>query len=201
MNMKNRLTLIILAATAILALGIGLIFKPALAKEPKVKSPGDRLIGVFITKDYVDTFNVDAYINDNPDVLVSRETHISVDDSPKYHDRIYARKTNPDSDDYSLHDYYFEGFEGIRCFTVSLNTPRAVPDSPTGEIDEDYMTHISISDAECSSSRHYDDGKSENGSFKPQMCKSELNCFIYAFPTGDDSTVGMYCNPVYQDND
>ena len=201
MNRKNRLTLIILAATAIIALGVGLIFKPARAKEPKVKSPESRLIGVFITKDYVDTFNVEAYINDNPDILVSRETTVSLEESSKYHNRIYAKKTNPDSNDYSIHDYYFEGFEGIRCFTVSLNKPRPVPNSPTGEIDEAYMTHISISDAECSSSRHYEDGKSENGSYNPQLCESELNCFIYAFPTGDDSPVGMYCNPVYQDKD
>ncbi len=198
MNRKNRLTFIILAATALLALGVGLIFKPALAKEPKVKSPGDRLIGVFITKDYVDTFNVEAYINDNPDILLSGETSVALDDSPNYHDRIYAVKTNPDDEN---HDYYFEGFEGIRCFTVSLNTPRPVPNSPTGEIDEDYMTHISISDAECSSSRHYDDSNSEPGAYNPQLCESELNCFIYAFPTGDDSTIGMYCNPVYQDKD
>ncbi|MBP5660458.1 MAG: hypothetical protein J6X08_03880 [Lachnospiraceae bacterium] len=198
MNRKNRLAFIILAVTAIAALGVGLIFKPALAKEPKVKSSGDRLIGVFVTKDYVDTFNMEAYINDNPDILVSRETTVSLEDSSKYNNRIYAVKTNPDGEN---HDYYFEGFEGIRCFTVSLNTPRPVPDSPTGEIDEDYVTHISISDAECSSSRHYDDSNSEPGTYNPHFCESELNCFIYAFPTGDGSALGMYCNPVYQDKD
>lgn len=198
MNRKNRFAFIILAITAIVALGVGLIFNPALAKEPNVKSSGDRLIGVFVTKDYVDTFNVEAYINDNPDILLSRETSVVLDDFPNYHDRIYAVKTNPAGEN---HDYYFEGFEGIRCFTVSLNTPRPVPDSPTGEIDENYMTHISISDAECSSSRHYEDKDSEDGANNPQLCESELNCFIYAFPTGDDSTIEMYCNPVYQDKD
>ena len=90
MNRKNRLAFIILAVTAIVALGVGLIFKPALAKEPNVKSSGDRLIGVFVTKDYVDTFNVEAYINDNPDILVSRETTVSLEDSSKYNNRIYA---------------------------------------------------------------------------------------------------------------
>ena len=93
MNRKNRLTLIILAATAIIALGVGLIFKPTLAQKTEVKSFGDRLIGVFVTKEYVDSFDFDKFIADNGSALISGSSAVSSEDSLRYQKKIYAVKT------------------------------------------------------------------------------------------------------------
>lgn len=93
MNRKNRLTFIILAATALLALGVGLIFKPALAQNPEVESFGDRLIGVFVTKDYVDNFDFDSFVAKNANALLSGKSVVSSEEPSEYQKKIYATKT------------------------------------------------------------------------------------------------------------
>lgn len=202
MNRKNRLTFIILAATALLALGVGLIFKPALAKEAKVKSPGDRLIGVFVTKDYVDNFDFDSFVAKNANALLSGKSAVSSEEPFEYQKKIYATKTvTPLTDEegggYS-YDYSFDGYEGLRCFTVQEKTPQVIQDA-TGEfVDEDYITHVAISEMECSTAIR---NESSDGDFNPDFAELELDCNLYAFADGQSETLGMYCNPVYQDSD
>ena len=202
MNRKNRLTLIILAATAIVALGVGLIFKPALAQNPEVESFGDRLIGVFVTKDYVDNFDFDKFVADNGSALLSGTSVVSPKDSLGYQKKIYAVRTvtpltEEEGGGYS-YDYSFDGYEGLRCFTVQEKTPQVIQDA-TGEfVDEDYITHVAISEMECSTAIR---NESSDGDFNPDFAELELDCNLYAFADGHSETLGMYCNPVYQDSD
>lgn len=202
MNRKNRLTLIILAATAIIALGVGLIFKPTLAQKTEVKSFGDRLIGVFVTKEYVDSFDFDKFIADNGSALISGSSAVSSEDSLRYQKKIYAVKTvtllsEEEGGGYS-YDYSFDGYDGLRCFTVQEKTSRLVSDA-TGEfVDDDYITHVGISEMECSTVIR---NESSDGDYDPDSSELEIDCNLYAFADGESEMLGMYCNPVYQDSE
>ena len=50
----------------------------------------DRLIGVVVTEEHLDLFNMEAFLNDNVDKIVDGQV-IEGDGSAKYQDRIYNR--------------------------------------------------------------------------------------------------------------
>ena len=77
-----------LAIALILALALSL---PgcSLLREDGEPSETDRLVGVYITESYIDTFDFEAYFQDNASSL-SGGGEISREDTEKYSQRIYA---------------------------------------------------------------------------------------------------------------
>jgi len=85
----------------------------------------DRLIGVFITTEYIDLFDFDSYLNDNIGSFKGGE--ISVDgNSAKYQGRLYAvltprTLTNDETGEAVVtHEYVFEDLAGIPYFVPTI---------------------------------------------------------------------------------
>ena len=69
----------------------------------------DMMIGVFITREYLDLFDFEGYLEDNLNTVVNGGGEISPEDSEKYGGRLYAEKTGED---------YDFGIEGMGAFCV-----------------------------------------------------------------------------------
>lgn len=69
----------------------------------------DMMIGVFITREYLDLFDFEGYLEDNLNTVVNGGGEISPEDSEKYGGRLYAEKTGED---------YDFGIEGMGAFFV-----------------------------------------------------------------------------------
>lgn len=78
-----------LAIALILALALSL---PgcSLLREDGEPSEADRLVGIYITDSYIDTFDFEAYVNDNAASLLNGDGEVSREDAAKYSRRIYA---------------------------------------------------------------------------------------------------------------
>lgn len=78
-------------------LAIALIFALALMlpgcsllREDGEPADADRLVGVYITENYIDSFDFEAYVQDNASSLSGGSGEISREDAAKYTRRIYA---------------------------------------------------------------------------------------------------------------
>ena len=82
-----------LAIALILALALTL---PgcSLLREDGEPSDADRLVGVYITDSCIDTFDFEAYVNDNAASLLNGDGEVSREDAAKYSRRIYAEVTD-----------------------------------------------------------------------------------------------------------
>lgn len=153
-----------------------------LAKENSAPEGEDRLIGVFITTEHLDLFNVEGYINDHFNGgLTGGEMTIDGDNS-RYNERLYATVTAPGgASDERMEpgDYVFEGVEGIRYFIVSM---------PGTETTDSYFA--SIGD-EGISDGHTDIKVGDEGE------SLILEGTIYVAP--DIGGHAFFVNPVYQD--
>ena len=69
----------------------------------------DMMIGVFITREYLDLFDFEGYLEDNLNTVVNGGGEISPEDSEKYGGRLYAEKTG---------EGYDFGIEGMGAFCV-----------------------------------------------------------------------------------
>jgi hypothetical protein len=137
----------------------------------------DRLVGVYVTREHLDLFDLEGYLNDNPALLTGGE--IKIDGvSGKYNGRIYAvlqdRVLTDDAGNrYEDQEYVFEGVDGIALFFTEStdSTGNACTSATTGE---------EISD----------------GSYRLGD-ETELEGTIYV--TGGRAE--FYFNPVYQSSD
>ena len=82
-------------------LAIALIFVLALMlpgcsllREEGEPADADRLVGVYITENYIDSFDFEAYVQDNASSLSGGSGEISREDAAKYTRRIYAEITD-----------------------------------------------------------------------------------------------------------
>ncbi len=82
-------------------LAIALIFAIALMlpgcsllREEGEPADADRLVGVYITENYIDSFDFEAYVQDNASSLSGGSGEISREDAAKYTRRIYAEITD-----------------------------------------------------------------------------------------------------------
>lgn len=82
-------------------LAIALIFAIALMlpgcsllREDGEPADADRLVGVYITENYIDSFDFEAYVQDNASSLSGGSGEISREDAAKYTRRIYAEITD-----------------------------------------------------------------------------------------------------------
>jgi phage protein U len=172
-----------LIAVFFAVLGIFSLSACQLASEDATESAHDRLIGVFITYEYLDLFDFDSYLTDNisgfPGGDISEDAN-----SEKYQDRLYATLKekvliNEDTGEETVvEEYVFEGVEGFAYL--------AVKDGNNGHVN--FHSDEAISDR---NSRLYS-GDDED--------KIKLEGTIYSAP-GNDGFITYYINPVYQGSD
>lgn len=66
----------------------------SLLREEGEPADADRLVGVYITENYIDSFDFEAYVQDNASSLSGGSGEISREDAAKYTRRIYAEITD-----------------------------------------------------------------------------------------------------------
>lgn len=141
-------------------------------REDGAPAQEDRLVGIYITPEYVDTFDLEAYFEDNASSLINGGGEISSQDAAKYSQRIYATDNGGR-----------EGHIEFPMWGIPLISARYEEDGESyiGNESSDYMDqgglHVYSSD----------DGE-----------RYEISGTIYADARGH---VQAYCNPVYQQAD
>ena len=148
-----------------------------LAREDGLTGQGDRLVGVFVTDEYLDLFDFESYLQDNaPKIMHGGE--ISADDQDKYNGRVYATfksetLTNETGGTTEIWNYEFEELDGIPFFLAEITHPDG--DTYTGS-----STDSVINDA------HITVGN-----------ENSLEGTIYMTPIPQRPET-LYINPVYQ---
>ena len=141
----------------------------------------DRLIGVFITTDYLDLFDAEGYFNDNAEKIFSGG-EINENMSNKYQGKLYATlvkkpATGVDTSEIQMRqEYIFEGIEGITFFSALYTDDAGTYRGSSGG--------NAISDGKIAISST-DEGD-----------RISLEGIIYASTTGGANS--FYYNPVYQ---
>lgn len=156
----------------------------SLAREEASDNPReDKLIGVFITTEYIDLFDFDRYLNEN---LSGFQGGAIVMDgnNEKYQGRLYASLvprtlTNEETGETSeILEYKFEGIEGIPYF------------SPTAQDEHGNYTASASDDAISEGHMSIKQGDDENS--------VSMEGTLYVVPA---SMNAYYPNPVYQSAD
>jgi len=192
-----------LCLTAILLLTCGCsLAQPA--PETEALS-GDQLVGVVVTTEYLDLFDMEAWLNDNIDQLnIGGTTQIS-GDTAKYEGRIYTRaietpSKGSDGSTRILHTWEFP--ESLETIMGGMFICPTVTDPKSGEQYTSSISNGAVSDAHTHvKSTDYGDS-------------IELSCTVYFDPysilteTLTDAASGVemehiafYTNPVYQTPD
>lgn len=147
-----------------------------LAIEDADKTSEDRLAGVFVTTEYLDLFDAEAYMNDNLRVLGG---DIVIDgDTSAYYGRIYANKMEVDE---HRNEYEFVGLDGFGYYSLI----------ELGETMLDNYHYTGVDEGISDPKTHYkvtDEGEGV-----------EMECTLY-FPARSSEAV-FYFNPVYQTSD
>lgn len=152
---------------------------------------GDRLIGTVITTESLNTFDMEAYLNDNiEDVLKNTEDGGIVDiESQKgeYNNKIYAREVivtekTDDGQEVEHKEYVFDDIDGFWIFDAKI---------PTTETEESYTC--------LCSEGGLSNVKSKINSIDSEVVEMELTADLY-YSYKKWGTV-FYMNPVYQESD
>lgn len=150
------------------------------AGEENVMSQ-DRLIGAFITTEYLDLFNMEAYLNDHADELINDDTDEIIVDGRAYSERLYAVIDKKDSVKPMDWEISFGDVEGICFFDAKFQNEGEEPFTMIIGGDEicDVTSSLSVGD----------EGESV-----------ALKGTLYAL-IGEYESVQFYVNPVYQTTD
>lgn len=152
-----------------------------LAQEETLAQNGysveDRMIGVFVTEEHLDLFDMEAYLEDNLNAIMKGSGEISGDTS-KYSGRIYAVPSGYQEDGTPNGDYTFEGLEGYAYFV------------PLVEM-ENVKTHVPNADSCFTDIRVGNHVKGDN------VTESTVEATMYV--VDDLGDYHYYLNPVYQD--
>ena len=160
-------------------------------KKPEDKNnstAGDKLIGTIITTESLNSFDIDAYLNDNIENIINNEENVvNEEDALKYNKKIYAQHvtltdTNDNGEKITHKEYTFDGINGMWFFDAKI---------PATETEESYTclcTGGGLSNIH-SNVHHTDTGVSE----------IELTADLY-YSYEKWGTV-FYMNPVYQESD
>ena len=114
--MMNRKISILILAMLLLLTSLG----GCQLAQPDAGAESDRLVGVYITREHLDLFDLEGYLNDNPELLTGGE--IQLDGAPDaYSGRLYATVqtgtlTSDEGERYEDREYVFEGVDGIPMF-------------------------------------------------------------------------------------
>lgn len=83
------------------------------------ETSGDQLIGVYVTTEYLDLMDMEAYLNDHLNEVVDGGTIVVEEgDARAYQERIYAVNV---SDDPECPEYEFPGIEGVPVYCVPVS--------------------------------------------------------------------------------
>lgn len=169
-----------------LALLLSILTGCQLAREDAgTNASEDRLIGVFITKDHLDLFDFEGYLNDNISSLSDGEIKFD-GTAEEYQSRLYAQLrsktlTNTETGKKVVtQEYVFPRFEGINYFSARV---------PADAEQESYVT--SESD-EAISDGHTDLKYGDQGN------STTMEGTVYVTPGPGNI---YYFNPVYQSAD
>lgn len=149
---------------------------------------GDRLIGTVITTESLNTFDMEAYLNENIDTIFKDENHtVNIEDKQNYNNKIYARQITveditEDGEKTTHKEYVFDDIDGFWIFDAKI------PPTETEEIYTCLCSEGGISNVN-SKVHHTDNGLQE----------IELTADIY-YSYEKWGTV-FYMNPVYQESD
>ena len=146
----------------------------------------DRLIGVLITTEYLDLFDMEGYLEDHLE-QVAQGGEISAQDSAAYQNRLYATLTTSTitnqetGETEELEEYVFEGIEGWAYLAPSL----------TDEEGNRIGTSSSVDDVFADTNMHVT--TTDEGEIL------ELEATLYV--TGVEQGQSYYINPVFQSAD
>jgi len=125
--MKNRMGIIVLLCVLTVFFTLGATGAINFVKDEQAEGTEaagkDRLIGLFITTEYLDLFDFESYIQDNADQVLS-DGQIIGSDNDSYQDKIYAKLvddsyTNSETGETeTTKKYVFESMEGIAFFAA-----------------------------------------------------------------------------------
>ena len=174
-----------IAAVCMAALLLGTLTGCQLALADKgTEATEDRLVGVFVTTEYLDLFDMEGYLNDN--IGRFQDGEIMIDgNGGKYQGRLYAelkKKTiavEETGETFDTEEYTFESVAGFSFFTALV---------PATKERTSYYTTMS------------DDGISDSKTgivSKDEGNALDLEGTIYVSPSGEQNA--YYINPVYQD--
>jgi hypothetical protein len=160
----------------------------SLAREDMGTNPArDKLVGVFLTAEYLDLFDFDNYLNDNAGNLTGGKI-VMGGNTQEYQGRIYAtivaKKSTSETGEIGVkEEYVFEGIEGVAYLYIVIVKPTADGQDSVRSVftDEEIGEHI----ADC----YYSDDED----------RASLEGTIYISPEGLRHV--YYYNPVYQSAD
>lgn len=162
----KKLSILLILALALALSGCSML------REEAAPAQEDRLVGIYITPEYIDTFDFESYVEDNASSLINGGGEISSEDTEKYSQRIYATDNGGR-----------EGHIEFPVWGIPLTSARYEEEGESyiGNESSDYMEHGGL---HVYSS---DDGE-----------RYEISGTVYADARGH---VQAYCNPVYQQAD
>lgn len=136
----------------------------------------DKLIGVLITTDYLDTFDMQSYLQDNLDEVLKGD--VTLENTRAYQQRIYADQIPKEEDGITTADFTFSGLDGIRFL------------NPTVKFEDSSNNYTTIIMDEGISDVHQGIHVTDDGTMQA------LEGTIYTAVAGEYN----FCmNPVYQD--
>lgn len=182
--MKNKLGYLISSLIMVVTLSGCQLAREDLATTKEQ----DKLIGVYITYESLDLFDMDRYLQDNFEKL-SKGENVQMNQSQnnnEYHNRLYAtlvekEMTDEKGNQYIDSEYVFDGLEGLAMFSYESNDPIS-GDGYSINTSNDGILELTMSVLI---------GDQEEG--------MELAGTLYV-QTGAELTT-LYLNPVYQNED
>lgn len=169
--MKRYISLLaILTAIVVLLCGCSL----ARSDMDASAASRDRLIGVYITTEYIDLFDLEGYIGANASALSGGS--ISEADAAQYNGRLYAKLVDE--------RYVFPGVDGFAFFMATTEH----------EYGTSYSNYTDEGVCSCKLAINTNDNEDSAGE------ALELECTIYGITGRNDRHV-IYTNPVYQTAD
>lgn len=104
----------------VLLLILGLPLSGCQLASDRGEDSEDQLVGVFVTTEYLDLMDMDAYLNDHLNELTDGGTITMEGDTSAYQERVYAVDV---SEDPQNPDYRFPGIEGVPIYSVPVPEP------------------------------------------------------------------------------
>lgn len=104
----------------VLLLILGLPLSGCQLASDRGEASEDQLVGVFVTTEYLDLMDMDAYLNDHLNELTDGGTITMEGDTSAYQERVYAVDV---SEDPQNPDYRFPGIEGVPIYCVPVPEP------------------------------------------------------------------------------
>lgn len=142
---------------------------------------GDRLIGAFITADYLDLFDIDAYLNDHASDIFGKK-EVTMTDTSGYEKKLYAEIDKSGGEDPADWRVSFDNIWGINFF------------SPFNTDDSGAVSWSQIcSEGICDTKVNVD--ISDTGE------ELSLTGTLYILPGTEKEDIAYHANPVFQTAD